>query len=206
MQFRNILLQIPLSLLMNPLFEVVEIKSIGVVDLPGLQPLNVVREIVTHLLPVEYSVDHVAAEQSQFYLVSCVGVDLLVFVDCLEDVRSCRSVCKFQLLERFLVDVCFVTPLEVFDGHLAQNVTHLTVHILEHKMSLHVLLLKQSHKIFVLRSFSALLPVILLNIRIKQSLGLMFRGQISQQRIRIENLNLQKIVFGSQPFSICQVR
>ena len=62
MQFRNILLQIPLSLLMNPLFEVVEIKSIGVVDLPGLQPLNVVREIITHLLPVEYSVDHVTTE------------------------------------------------------------------------------------------------------------------------------------------------
>ena len=135
-----------------------------------------------------------------------MGVDLLVFVDCLEDVRSRRSVCKFQLLERFLVDVCFVTSLEVFDGHLTQNMTNFTVHILEHKMSLHVLLLKQSHKIFVLRSFSTFLPVILLNICIKKSLWLMFCSQISQQRIRIENLNFQKIVFCSQSFSICQVR
>ena len=47
---------------MDPLLEIVEIKCIGVVDLPGLQPLNIVREIVTHLLPVEYSVDHMATE------------------------------------------------------------------------------------------------------------------------------------------------
>ena len=134
-----------------------------------------------------------------------MGVDLLVFVDGLEDVRSCRSVCKFQLLERFLVDVCFITPLEVFDGHLAQNMTNLIVHILKHKMSLHVLLLKQSNKIFVLRSFSAFLPIIFLNISIKKSLRLLFSRQISQQRIRIENLYFQKIIFSSQSFSICQV-
>ena len=47
---------------MDPLLEVVKVECIGVTDLSYLQPFNVVREVVAHLLTVEYAVHHVAAE------------------------------------------------------------------------------------------------------------------------------------------------
>ena len=45
-------------------------------------------------LSVEYPVDHMAAKQSHFDLVSSVSVNLLIFMDDLENIRSCGSVCK----------------------------------------------------------------------------------------------------------------
>jgi hypothetical protein len=69
-----------------PLLEVVEIKDVGVGYLASIEPLDEEGEVVSDFLAVEDAVHHVAAEQSQLYFVSGVGVDLLVFVDALEDV------------------------------------------------------------------------------------------------------------------------
>ena len=102
MQISDVLLQVALSFLVDPSLEIVEVESVRVIDLPVLQPFQVVTEVVPHFLPVENTVYHVTTKQTQLYLVSSVSMDLLVLVDCLENVRCCRSVCELQLLERIL--------------------------------------------------------------------------------------------------------
>lgn len=82
-----------------------------------------------------------ATEESELDLVTCMGMDLLVLMDGLEDVGSGRTVCKLQLVEGLLGYLGLVTFFEVFDVDLAQDVTGLVVAILEEKMGLHVLLL-----------------------------------------------------------------
>ena len=47
---------------MNPLFEEMEVEGMGIGDLSYLQPLNKEREIITYLLSVENTVDHVTTE------------------------------------------------------------------------------------------------------------------------------------------------
>ena len=94
-----IFLQILLSLIVNPLFEVVEVENVGVVDVSVVEPLYKKGKVVCHFFPVENAVHHVATEQSQLYLVSGMCMDLLVLVDGFENVRGGRSVCEFQLLE-----------------------------------------------------------------------------------------------------------
>jgi len=77
-------------------------------------------------------------------------MDLFILVNAFEDVRGSRAIGEFQLLKRFLSNLGFITFFEVFYWHLAQHMAHFNIGILKHKMSLHVLLLKQSYKGFVL--------------------------------------------------------
>lgn len=83
---RDVLLEVLLRLLVDPLLEVVEVETMRVGDLPAGQPLAVSLEVIRNFLAVEDAVDHVAAEEAQLDLVARVRVDLLVFVDGLEDV------------------------------------------------------------------------------------------------------------------------
>lgn len=53
----------------------------GILDLLGLQPLDEERKVIWNLLPVEDTVDHVAAEQPHLDLVAGVRVDLCILVD-----------------------------------------------------------------------------------------------------------------------------
>lgn len=131
MQFGYVLLQVLLGLFVDPLLEVVEIKCMRVSDLSGLLPLDEKGEVVSDLLPVEDTVDHMTAEQTQFNFVASVRVDLLVLVDSLEDVGSRGSVGKLQLLKGFLTHFSLVPLSEVLNWHLAQHVSDLTVHIFE---------------------------------------------------------------------------
>jgi hypothetical protein len=160
----DVLLQIALGLLMDPLLEVVEIESIRVGDLSALEPLEVVGEVVGYLLAVKDAVDHMTAEETQLDLVTCVRMDFLVLVDGLEDVRGRRTVGELQLLEGFLSHLRFVSLLKVFDRHLSQHVPHLAVGVLEVQMRFHVLLLQQGHESLVLWGFNALLPVGLVDV------------------------------------------
>lgn len=57
---------------MNPLFEIVEVEGVGVLYLACEEPLVVALEVVTDLLPVEDSVDHMTAKQPQFDLIACM--------------------------------------------------------------------------------------------------------------------------------------
>lgn len=136
----DVLFKVVLGLLVDPLLEVVEVEGVGVLDLALREPLVEVGEVVTHFLPVEDAVYHVAAEQSQLDLVPRVRVDLLVLVDALEDVRGRRPVRKFQIVEGFLVDLRLVALLEVFNRHFSKNMADFVVDILEQEMSFHIFL------------------------------------------------------------------
>lgn len=85
MQQRNVLFQVVLSLLQDPLLEINEVERVGVVDVLGLQPVYEVGEIVWYFPPVEYPIYHVAAEQPHFYFVPQVQVNLFVLVNTLKD-------------------------------------------------------------------------------------------------------------------------
>lgn len=102
MQLADVLLQTVLRLVVDPLLEIVEVEHVGIRNLLAVQPLQKEGEVVSHLLPAKYSIYHVAAEQSQLYFVTSVCVDLLIFVDTLENMRSCRTICEFQLFKSFL--------------------------------------------------------------------------------------------------------
>lgn len=141
MEVGDVLLEVLLCLLVDPLLEVVEIKGMRVLDLPWGQPLAVSLEVIWYFLAVEDAVDHVAAEEAEFDLVAGVGMDLLVLVDRLEDVGSGWTVCKLQLVEGLLRHLGPVTFFEVFYVDLAQHVAGLVVAILKEKMCFHVLLL-----------------------------------------------------------------
>ena len=122
MQQGDILLQVVLSLLENPLLEINKIEGVGVADVLRLQPADEVGEIVWDLPPVEYPVYHVAAEQPHFYLVPQVQIDFLVLVDALEYMRSCRPVRKLQLIERSLAHCQRVSFLEIFYRHVLDHI------------------------------------------------------------------------------------
>jgi len=49
---------------MNPLFEIMEIKCMRILYFPLSEPLVEVGEVVSYLLAIENTVDHVAAKQS----------------------------------------------------------------------------------------------------------------------------------------------
>jgi len=68
----DVALQILLGFLEDPPFEVNEVKSMGVFYLLGLEPLDEKRKVIRNFFPVENSIDHVAAEQSHLYFISCV--------------------------------------------------------------------------------------------------------------------------------------
>lgn len=87
MQQCDVSLQVLLSLLVYPFFEVYEIEGVRVFVFFSFQPLYEEREVLRNLLSVEYPVYHVAAEESHFYFVSRMGIDSLVLVDRFENVR-----------------------------------------------------------------------------------------------------------------------
>ena len=84
----DILLEIVLCLLVNPLLEIVEVECVGVGDLLDRQPFFIAGEIVIDLFSAEDAIDHMTAEQPQLYLVAGVGVHFAILVDGFEDVGS----------------------------------------------------------------------------------------------------------------------
>ncbi len=64
MELSNVFLKIFLSLIVDPLLEVVEIEDIRVGDLSCGEPFNEKGEIVSDFFSVEDSVNHVTAEES----------------------------------------------------------------------------------------------------------------------------------------------
>lgn len=85
MQQRNVLFQVILGLLQNPLLEVNEVERVRVVDVLGPQPVDEVGEIVGYFPPDEYPIYHVAAEQPHFYFVPQVQVNFFVLMNTLKD-------------------------------------------------------------------------------------------------------------------------
>lgn len=70
MQQRDVLLEIVLSLLEDPLLEINKVKSVAVVDFLVLKPVYEMREVVGNLFAVEDSVYHMATEQPHLDLVA----------------------------------------------------------------------------------------------------------------------------------------
>jgi len=139
-----------------------------VVDSFGLKPFWKEREVLVYLLSIENSVDHMATEQSHFYFVSHMAVDILIFVDVLKNVRCRWTIWKLQLIENFLRHWWFVSFLEVFYWHVAQYSVDLIECIIVHYVSLHVLFFK-FWKIFrILWRFCTLDPSFWINVCVFQ--------------------------------------
>lgn len=158
MQEGDVLLQVLLRFLQDPPLEVDELEGVAIVDVVVLEPVDEVGEVVGDLLPDEYPVDHVAAEQPHLDLVAQVRVDLLVLVDAFEDVGGGRPVGELQVVEGFLYDVEGVAFLEVFDGHVLQHVLDQGVSVFEHELSFELLLLELVAVFSVLFGCHAFLP------------------------------------------------
>lgn len=60
----QILSQILLTLLHDPLLKPVQIKRMRVMDTIGVHPSIEIREIATSTIPIEYAIDAMAAESS----------------------------------------------------------------------------------------------------------------------------------------------
>ena len=123
-----------------------------------LQPVYEMWEVVRDFLADEDPVDHVAAKQPHFYLVPQVQIDLLVLMDALENVRSCRSVREFQLIKTFLHNVQRVAFLEVLDRHVLNDVQNQSVSVLESELRFQLFLLEFITIFFVFFCLSAFLP------------------------------------------------
>jgi hypothetical protein len=82
----DVALKILLRLLKNPLFKVYEIKSMRILYLFCLQPLNEKRKMIRNLLSVEYPVYHMTTKQSHFNFVTSMRVYLSVLVNRLENI------------------------------------------------------------------------------------------------------------------------
>ena len=54
-----------------------------------LKPLDEEREMIRNLFTIKDPIDHVAAEQSHLYLISCMRINLIVLMDRLEDIGCC---------------------------------------------------------------------------------------------------------------------
>lgn len=127
------------------------------------QPVYEVGEVVRDLLPDENPVDHVAAEQTHFYFVTHVQVDLLVFVDGFEDVGGCRTVGELQLVKTLLSDVESISLFKVFDGHVLDYILDLGICIFECKLCLELFFLQFIAILLVLLSIHAFVPSFLFN-------------------------------------------
>lgn len=64
MQLPYVLLQVVLGLVMDPLFEVVEVEYVRVGDLFVTEPFQEEREIFCYFFATEYSIHHMAAKKS----------------------------------------------------------------------------------------------------------------------------------------------
>ena len=64
MELSDVFLEVILSFIMNPLFEIVEIKCIWVTYLPIAQPFNKEREVITDFFTIKDTVYHVTTEES----------------------------------------------------------------------------------------------------------------------------------------------
>lgn len=69
MQQGDILLQVLLRLLQNPLLEVQKVESVRIMDTLVSKPSNKVWEVVRDVLPVENTVNHMTTEQPHLDLV-----------------------------------------------------------------------------------------------------------------------------------------
>ena len=131
MQQSNIPLQVRLSLLQNPLLEEDEVKGVRVLDSLGLQPFDEEWKVVVNLLPIEYSIDHMTAEQPHLYLIPRMRVDLRILMDRLEYVRRGRPVRELQFIEAGLSHCLPIPLLEVLDRHLLDHTGYRVVGIIE---------------------------------------------------------------------------
>jgi hypothetical protein len=50
------------------------------------EPVNEHGKVIFHLFSIEYSVNHVTAKQTHFYLISRMAVNLFIFMDYFKDV------------------------------------------------------------------------------------------------------------------------
>lgn len=89
MEQGNIFLEVLLRFFMYPLLKVNEIKRMRVLYAFYLQPFNKKWKIISNLLSIEYSVYHMTAKKSHFYLVSYMRINILVLVDVFEYIRCC---------------------------------------------------------------------------------------------------------------------
>ena len=126
-----VLLEVLLGFFINPFLKVSHVKSVGILILFLSQPVHKRREVVFDLLSVKNTVNHVTTEKSHFNLISRVRVYFFVFMNYLENVRSCRSVGKFELIECFLSDSKLITFVKVFDRNLVEDSRYLVISVLE---------------------------------------------------------------------------
>lgn len=131
MQKGDVLFQVLLGFFINPFLKVSHIKGVGILIFFLSEPVHKRGEMVFDFLSVENTVDHVTTEKSHFNLISRVSVYFFVLMDYLENVRSCRSVGKFEFIKCFLGYSELITFIKVFDRNLVEDSCYLVICVLE---------------------------------------------------------------------------
>lgn len=161
-----ILLQVFLGFFQYPLFEEQEIECMRIIYIFTFQPIYKMWEVVRDLPSIKYSVYHVATKQPHFYFISQMRVYFFVFVDTLENVRSCWAVRKFQIVKTLLSYIECVSLIKIFYGHVLNYILYQSISILKYKLSFQLLFLKFVTIITILLCFGAFLPSNWVNIGI----------------------------------------
>lgn len=159
MQQVDVFVQVLLVLHQNPFFEVGEVVFSEPIQPVVLDPSHVVLEVGVHLGSVKDTVDHMAAEEADLYLVFEVAVNALVLVDQFEHVRGGGTVRDFEVLEGVLDNGAGEFVGEVLDADLGLNWVELAVRVVELFEPRHVVRLdvvQHRGELFALRE---LLPV-----------------------------------------------
>lgn len=81
-----------MTLLVNPFFKVSHIESMSIIYFLFFQPVYERWKMLLNLFSIEYSVNHVAAEEPHFYFVPCMTIDFFVLMYLLKNVGSSRSI------------------------------------------------------------------------------------------------------------------
>lgn len=204
-ELSDVFLQVVLSLVVDPLLEIVEVEDVRVADVSGCQPLGEEGEVVAYFFAVEDSVDHVAAEESEFDFVAGVRVYLLVFMDGLEDVGGGGPVGELEFFEGVFCDIWFVSFLKIFDGHFSEYLCNFAVDIFEGEMCFHVFFLQMGEVLFVLWCFGAFFPVVFIDVSVGQRFWQLLSAQTSEEGIGVEDFHFEEIILGCQSFGIGEV-
>lgn len=132
-------------------------------------------------------------------------MDLLVFVDGLEDVRGRGTVREFQVVEALLSHLRPIAFLKVFYVNFTKDVTDLVVGVFEKQMGLHVLLLQQSHICFVLSGLHTFTPPFF-DIGLFQCFRDPSSAELSKQRVGVEDFCFEEVELRGKAFSVSEIR
>lgn len=169
------------------------------------EPVHKRREMILDLFSVENSVYHMTAKQSHLNLVPGVGINFFVFMNYLENVRSCWSVSEFEIVKSFFCNGQFVSLVEIFNWNLVDNPSDFIVSVFKHDLGFHDLFIELIDFFFIFDSFSALSPFTFSHSNFIQALWHVAIHEALVQRLGVKKVGFEQVKFGRQSLRVFEI-